>query len=148
MGGMFLASIWFCVSPLHIFGDWEIVVAVCQNSKINWQSPSPKASKRRFHGKPPQIFSLKLYMDFPCDNLWQEVSAIANCLENESCRWASLNWHNYTQKGILVMSIIPWFMGNKVGISNSNIVKKGEFLFSGSKVPLKFWKKVFHIFFI
>jgi len=135
MGGMFLTSIWLCVS--HLWWS-EIVVDVCQNSKINWWSPSPKASKCHFHGRPPQIFFLKLYIDFPCDNLWQEVSAIANCLKNESCRWASLSWHNYTQKGILVMSIIPWFMGNKVGISNSNIVKKGEFFFSGSKVPLKF----------
>ncbi len=103
----------------------EMIVAISQNSKINWWSFSPKSLKYIDMWKASRsVFSYDVYMDFPWDNFWQKVFANINCLRYIICRWANLNWHNYIQRGIYVGVVILWFLGNKLRINNFTLSKK------------------------
>lgn len=131
----------------QVFGDlcchlihWmiqEMVVAISQNSKINWRSFSPVIKTHWFVEGSPNVFSYHVYMDFPWDSFWQKVFANTNCFRYIISRWASHNWHNYIQSGIYVGLVIPWFLDNKLCINNFTL-KKGELLYNAFGFSLKF----------
>ncbi len=149
-GWMFLPSFQAFMLSFDIFDDSRNGCSHLQNSKINWRSFSPKSLKHMDLWKPsPSVFSYHVYMDFPWDSFWQKVFANTNCLRYIICRWASLNWHNYIQRGIYVGLVIPWFLSNKLCINNFTLSKK----VSCYTMPLAFhWNsraklhsRIFHI---
>ncbi len=116
----------------------ETIVAMSRNSKISSWSFSPKTLECCFHGRSPQMFSHVSSTLIMCMTTFDKRYLLQLIvLKIKSCKWANFSWHNYTLKGIPIMLVIPWFLGNKLGINNFNIIKKGEFLFSGYGVLLK-----------